>query len=372
MPWDDLEPIELEPVDLEMGDDDSQFERGPRTNRTRAWLAAGIVGIGLAAWAAVALTTKESRPRPSATPATTAPPATFARVDAVTQLTPVLRSGLRHIGSGRFAAVIEDRLYILDTRLAEQHQVALPEGHATIDDQSGPSLSVSTFQETLVSTQPTTTRVLSAHDIALRAVEPAQWWLLRDDRTVRNDRTRETVLEPDGLRVSAVLEQGFVALDLPHSRWVLWSPSSNGTTTKPLAPIGYKLIGSGARSIVFWYGSSLAANEIEIVEPPGTATVTTLVPGIPQFAGFSPDGTRLAVASTLGQVVILDSKTGSELAVTQSIRLPSPSVSFTWTPDGRSLLVVQDHRIEIHRAADGLTTNEIEIPEGLQQLVALP
>ena len=75
-------------------------------------------------------------------------------------LAPVLRAKLQAAGVGHFAAVIDDRLYILDENRARETLVRLPEGHVTLDDQNGQLLLASTFQQTLISTEPIATRTM--------------------------------------------------------------------------------------------------------------------------------------------------------------------------------------------------------------------
>lgn len=139
----------------------------------------------------------------------------------------------------------------------------------------------------------------------------------------------------------------------------------------PIAPIEYRLIGAGERSVVFWHGSSLNFNQVEIVDPSRPTQVTAGVPGIPQFAQFSPDGEHLAIASTLSDIVVLDAHTGLQTGSAEGITSAIPSLPFAWTPDSRYLIVVQDHRIEVRRASGDVVQGSY-IPPGLEQLVALP
>jgi hypothetical protein len=346
MTEDDLEPVDLEPVDLEP-DDGSRVERA--RDRRPAWIWVGLVGAGLAAWGAIALTTRGGHARPAPATPTSAP-----LVDRLAVLTPRLRTGLQALGSDRFAAVIDDRLYVVDEARPEASLVQLPEGHVTIADQSGPSLLASTFEQTLVSTQPISTRTLSPRDVAIRAVAPGRWWLLHDDGTVRLDHRSEFERVPSGLRVVAAVRDGFVALDT-RSAWVLWSHS----TVRPIATLGAQLLTTGPRTIAFKNNCGYSGCALEIVDLARGTFTTVQLSRVPEFAAFSPDGTRLALATTLADVYIIDAKTGAEIARTHSRNAPSPSLPFTWTPDGRALLVVQDHDVEIVHASDGLGTSLI-------------
>jgi hypothetical protein len=356
----DLEPVDLEPVDVEPVGDESRFE-GARDRRP-AWIWVGVFGAGLAAWAVIALTTRDDHTHPASTTPTSEPHA-----DRRAVLTPRLRTVLRGLGSDRFAAVIDDRLYVLDEARPEASLVRLPEGHVTITDQSGSSLLASTFEETIVSTRPIGTRTLSPRDVALRAVAPAQWWLLRNDGTIRRERGGELEGVPPGLRVVAAVRDGFVALDA-RSGWVLWSHS----TVRPIGPLGAQLLTTGPRTIVFKNNCGYNGCALEILDLARGTVTTTQLSRVPEFAAFSPDGTRLALATTLADVYILDAKTGVEVARTRSRDSPTPSLPFTWTPDSRALLVVQDHDVEILYASDRLANRVIAATDGLQQLVTLP
>ena len=368
MAEDDLELADLEPVDLEPGDDASRFER--RRDRRPTWIWIGLAGVGLAAWAAIALTTRGGHARPAPTTPTSQP-----QVDRVAALAPRLRAALQSVGSGRFAAVIDDRLYVFDDETPSATLVALPEGHATIADQSGSNLLVSTFEQTLVSTRPIGTRTLSARDVAIRAVTPGRWWLLHDDGTLRLDHRSEFEREPAGLRVVAAVEDGFVALAAPDFRWVLWSGTNNqqsGTTIRQIAPPGYQLVVAGPRSILFKHNCGYGGCDLTILDLAHGTAGESRSARVPEFAAFSPDGARVALASTLGDVSIVDAKTGETIAQTRGRESASTSRPFTWTPDGYALLVVQDHDIAILRASDGFMTRVIDRTDGVQQIAALP
>jgi len=368
---DDLEPIDLEAVDVEAvdvepGADESRFDRErPRRPRT-VWVV--VVAVGLTAWGAIALTTGATGSRPSSG-ATTTSAAPFAPgVDRVRVMAPRLRTELQDVGVGRFAAVIDDRLYVLDENRSREALVRLPAGHVTIDDQNGQLLSASTFQQTLISTQPIATRTLAARDFAIPALAPTRWWILNSDGTIRSDRGGPRLHIPDGLRVAAAVADGFVALDDAHSRWVVWS----GPNTKRIAPVSDQLLTTGPETIVFKSNCGYNGCSVEILDLARGTTISTVLPRVPNFAALSPDGTRLALSSTQADVFILDTRTGNPVARTQSIASDTPSLPFTWTPDSRSLLIVEDDDIEIRRATDGARTSVIPNTYGLRQLIALP
>ena len=356
---DDLEPIDLEPVDLEPVDE-SRIER--TRDRRPAWIWVGLAGAGLAAWAAIALTTRGSHARPAPVTTTSAP-----HVDRLTVLIPRLRTGLRGLGSDRFAAVIDDRLYVLDLLQPEAALVQLPEGDVTIADQNGPTLLASTFEQSIVSTQPVSSRTLSSRDVAMRAIAPGRWWILHDDGTLRLDHRSEFERVPAGLRLVAAVTDGFVALDT-RSAWVLWSHS----TIRPIATLGAQLLTTGPQTVAFKNNCGYNGCALELLDLARGTVTTVQLSRVPEFATFSPDGTRIALATTLADVYVFDARTGLEIARTRSRNAPSPTLPFTWTPDGRALLVVQDHGVEVLQASDGRQARVIPGTDGLQQLAALP
>jgi hypothetical protein len=369
----DLEPIDLEPVDLEPAEDEARFERtGPRRPRAAWAVWAVVAAVGLATWAVIGLATNATRSHPSSAPTSTAPATptqSFTpQADRVIVVAPRLRAQLQDVGVGRFAAVINDQLYVLDENRSTETRVRLPAGHVTIDDQNGQLLLATTFQQTLVSTQPISTHTLSARDFAIPAWAPTRWWILNSDGTIRTDAGGARLHIPDGLRVAAAIAGGFVALDDVNGRWVLWA----GPNQRRIAPAGEQLLATGPQTIVFRRGCGYNGCSVDILDVAHGTTSTTVLSRIPNFAALSPDGTRLALSSTQSDVFIVSTRSGRVLVRTGSLESGSPSQPFTWTPDSRALLIVQDDGIEIRRAIDGRLTSRIPHTNGLEQLVALP
>ena len=366
MAGDDLEPIDLEsidiePVDLEPGDAEAaataRRASGPRLDPERArrpgWIWVGLAAAGCAVWATVASGTHRPRPHPSTTPTTPTTAANWVTptslpVDRLAALESRLWSTLGDVGSGRFAVVVDGRLYLLDAvpGHAEATPVGLPYGDVRIDEQSGSSFLVSTSQQTLVSTTPVRTVTLSASDTPLKAVAPRQWWLLRDDGSIRDERGGVTRRPPVPLRIVAAVNDGFVALAPPEFRWVLWS----GTTVRPLAPPGYQLLVTGPRVAVFKSGCGYNGCALEFVDLPDRTVTENRLQSVPQFAEMSPDGSRLALATTQGDVMILDTGTGGVIAEAPKASPENAALPISWTPDGRTLLVVGTDDIQIVRA----------------------
>jgi hypothetical protein len=361
---DDLEPIDLEPIDLEPVDLEPEYAPHIRHARERrpAWIWVGLLGAGLAAWAVIALTTGGGNARPAPATPTSAPLA-----DRLTALTARLHTGLRGLGTGRFAAVIDERLYLVDEARPEASLVGLPGSDVAITNQSGASLSVSSFDETIVFTQPISTRTLPAREVAIPAVAPGRWWIFRDDGTIRPDDTNESERVPEGLRVVAAVPEGFLALDR-RSAWVVWS----GATVRPIGRLGAQLLATGPRTVAFKNHCAYNGCELEILDVARGTGTTIPLSKVPEFAAFSPDGSLLAIATTLADVYVIDAKTGAHLAQTQSRYSLSPSLPFTWTADGRALLVVHDREVEVMPVSTDLAPSFIAGTDGLKQLIALP
>jgi hypothetical protein len=361
----DPEPIDLEPVDLEPGGVDTRVDRERGTGRRSGWVWGGIVSVGLAAWAVIALTTGNDHPKRASTPPTTAA-VPLVRIDRVTVASTNLHDGMAKLGVERFAAVIDDHLYVFASTAADPTRVRLRGGDVVIQDQNGSSLLASTFEQTLVSTRPIATRTLSPRDTVIRSAAPAQWWLLRDDGSIRTAQNAALQKVPTGLRVVAAVRGGFVALDR-RLGWVLWS----GTATKSIGAEDQFLV-AGPRALVFMRECGYSGCTIDVRRPTGERVFSFRLAQVPTFAVFSPDGKRLAIGSTQGQVFIVDPAIGALFGPTQSLARPTQTLTFTWTADSRALLIVQENRIEVRRASDGRVAGAIDGTEGVQQLVALP
>jgi hypothetical protein len=371
----DLVPVDLEPVDLrDLGE--TRAERPRRGAPGRIWVA--LAGAAIVVGAVVALTHRGTHARPTAAPAATDQPTTPATrpaptvpvpaVERITRLAPSLRAALRDVGSGHFAVIVDDRLYVIDHSPSSATRIPLPEGHVTIDDQNGASLLVSTFEQTLVSTQPISTRTLSARDFAIKAYAPDDWWLLRDDGTIRADHGPGSGQRvPEGLRPAAAVQDGFVALDT-RSAWVVWSPSGS----RPIAQVGDQLLATRGHDIAFKSSCAYSGCALRLLDVAHGTQISIRLSKIPEFAAFSPDGTRVAVATTTGDAFVVDTTTGAIVTGTRALAASSPSVPFTWTPDGRELLVVQDHDIQVVRASDGVTARVVRATDGVEQIAALP
>jgi hypothetical protein len=375
----DVEPIDLEPVDLEPARDSTGFDRvrGRGAGGRSRWIWAAVGAFVLAAWAVVAVATRDGHTSRKATPSSSA---SDVRLDHLEVAGVAMRAGLARLGVERFASVIDDRLYTFESTNATPTLVPLPEGHVTVTDQNGSSLLAWTFQQTLVSTRPIGVRPFPARVTAIRATTPGRWWLLSNG-TIRPDRGDTVEQVPAGLHVIGAVDRGFIAYD-DHGRWLLWPHTANtantASTPRPtITQISFPLpldqfLVSSARSVVFMGGCAYSGCNIYIYDVDQPRLEQLHLDGVPAFGTYSPDGTRLAISTNQGDIFLLDSANGEIIARTKGVAPASPTLPLSWTADARALLVVQDGRIEIRRATDGAITGAIEDTEGVQQLIALP
>lgn len=370
---DGLEPVELEPFDLEPVDPEPiAVEFDPASARARAhadrrrraaWIAAAVAA--LIAFAAVAAVGNRNRGRARAeSPATSTPPGTDT-VDPV-------RALVLHLGRywpGGEAIVMDGRLYVARARDARP-ELVVPELPAVIEEQSGSSLLISTFPELLVATEPNiASHVLSPRTVAIAAREPDEWWILHDDGTIRDTITGNVLRPPAGLRIAAEVDHGFIALDVPHDRWVVW----RGDPVMPrLVNSRAQLIGAQGSIAVFRSGCTINGCALEIFDLAHRSAIDGYLPGVPDFAAFSPTGSRLALASTLGDVFLVDPADGAVIARTRSRVLPSLSSPIAWSTDGQHLIVVQQDSVEVRNATDGAVADVVTGTAGLEQLAGLP
>jgi hypothetical protein len=382
----DLEPVDLEPVDPEPGRDAARFDRDGGPRRVPRWLWIAVGACGLVVWAAIALTTHhDSSPgttastTPSPTPTSVVP---VVDVDHVAVAGEAMREGLARIGVERFASVIDGRLYTFDSTLGDSTLgdptlgdptlVPVPGSHVTISDQSGSSLLAWTVRETLVTTRPGAIRPLRDRVTAIRAITPGRWWLVNGNGTIQRDPAGRIERVPNGLHVVGAVARGFVAYD-DGGRWLLWP----GTVNAPISLISFpfpvdQFLVAGVRRVVFLGGCGYTGCNVYIYDADQSRLAQIRLNGVPAFGAFSPDGTRLAIATNQGDVYLLDSANGETLARTRSGAPSIPTLPLSWTADGRALIVVQAGRIEIRRAIDGAPTASIEGTDGVEQLVALP
>jgi hypothetical protein len=363
---DDLDPADLEPADLEpltVG----ELRRGARRDGRPGvgWIAAAAAVAAVFAGFAVFGSNHHDRRAASHPPPvpTTSTPQAGDRADPVSRL--VERLG-RYWPDGE-AIVMDGRLYV--SRAEDARPVVVPATRAVIEDHSGSSLLLSTFPETVVTTEPhIASRVLSQRSVALRAVEPDEWWIFTEGGTLRDTATGLVLSSPAGLRVAAAVRDGFVALDDRHGQWVLWT----GGPTHRIIDSRAQLVAAQGSIAVFRSGCTINGCALEIFDFARRSAIDAYVPGVPDFGAFSPTETRLALASTLGDVFLVNPANGAVIARTRSRVLPTLSSPFDWSSDGQHLVVVQQDSVEVRRATDGAATEVLTDTPGLEQLAGLP
>jgi hypothetical protein len=283
-----------------------------------------------------------------------------------------LAAGLHGIGTGRFAAVIDDRLYLVDEHADAPGLIALPEGHPTIDDQRAASVLVTTYAaDVVVATRPVQSSALAVGDAALPPTSGTDWWVLRPDGTLHRQHDATIVRPPPGFRAYGTLDDGFVGLQAPDDHWVYWAPRG----VSYLARSGYEALAGGLHTVAFKHECGDGGCVLSILHVDTGEANDFRLAQVPEFATFSPDGSRLAFSSTLGRVYVIDVLTGDVLVDTEArgpVNDLPPARTFAWTPDGAFLLIVSDPGVEVRRASDGGLVRQVGIGGGLEQVVALP
>ncbi len=360
----DLEPVELEPIDVDEDECGPPVPRAPLRIRP-AWILAGIAL--LAAWITIAVATRDDQRRvatPAITPTTAATavppttPATTAQKSAVRLILP-----LQFVGGGRFAAVIDNQLFVLDGHGGTARRVNLPAGLIEIQGHSGGSLLVRTNNSyVIVETAADLVEHLPADSTVVPA-DDGSWAIVHDDLLQDGLHAKHI---PSGLRILAGVDGGYLADDL-HD-YVVWSDAG----INPVA--GRQLLLAIAPRMIALRGECPSFRcAVDVLNLEARTTRHTQLSTVPTGAEFSPSDSKLAVVSTLGEVTVIDWLTGREVLQTTSRESPDTALPFSWTPDGDALLVVQDGGIDVYRADTGALTRAIYggLP-GLQQIVALP
>jgi hypothetical protein len=353
---DEVEPIELEPLAV---DSPTTPPPGNPFRISRIWIV--VLAVGVACWIGIAAFTRKDRstsaPAPLPIPATTATPSPPAALGNA------FWNGLDHIGSGRFAAIVDNKLIVYDHGA---RNYGLPAGSLSIEAQSGDALAVrvnGVLQ--LVQLDLGLVQELG-YDRYPLAAEPDHWWVVRNDGAIQKDGAGAATRVPAGLHVLAPMNGGWLADDSTRNEYVVWS----GASTTPLAPVASRqLLAATADSAAFRSNCSALGCDLEIWTRRGEV-VSHRFPDT-AFAGgaFAPDGVHLAVETTDNQIWILD----RAAHVLTSIRdaLPySSAFTFTWSATSDALLIVTSPGLVVVPTT-GAATRNIATSD-LQQIVALP
>jgi hypothetical protein len=334
----------------------------------RPWiLAAGAAGIvlTLALWIAFA---SSHQPRHADRPA--------PRPGPTTSTVPSFGADPFGAAEGRFAAVVDGRLWLVDARTREARGVA-GVAQARIVAVSGPSLLVEDPRHPrrryLIDGR-TGASVRAAAGTWLPRLGGG-WWIARHSE-VTSGGTR-IVIPLDGWPLAQV-NGGFVIAPTGGGALLLWDPRSG--STRVLAGLPYtRFLGGDANRIALAAPRCPTTTSprcaIELVDVAHRRVRVIPVPFPDQFvrsAVFSTDGRRVAIWGTKG-VSLLESADGTVLVTLRAARLAS--LPLTFTSDARALLVLEDpepyRQVVVLRAADGRFVRTWVSQQQLEQLVAL-
>src|SRR5262245_7125463 len=154
------EPVDLEPIDV--------TPRAPlpppRPIPRRVWIAVGLATVVI--WGAIAFATRnashDTTPR--------------APIDALSE-------GIVDLGRGRFAAVVDNQLYVIERDRPGLHAtVPLPAGPITVTGQSGDSLAVQTSNGNAIAfTTPIHSELVPVDRPVIADTVPGRWWTQHKD-----------------------------------------------------------------------------------------------------------------------------------------------------------------------------------------------
>jgi hypothetical protein len=356
---DDLEPVELEPLDVEAR---PRPPRAPLRIRPR-WVA--VAAALVAMWIVIAVATRGDGNNAAAplTPATATP--NRVRISGALDLL----AGLQGVGSGHFAVVINDELRLIDPNAGSDQRVDLRPGPLSIESQNGSSLVVRQNNRLLlVGTNPISVEPLPRDDqLPIATLEPDHWWMLspEHDGIVQRDGDGPVQQVPAGLRLLAAVDGGFLAST--RDSYVLW----DGWHVRTL-PFHGSFLDATSRLVAVAKDCPGPSCLVDIADLPSGATVR--LPGENAERGtLSPDGSRLAGTSALSfYVTMLDTTTGLPRMTLPRRATAATVAPFTWTPSGDALLVLTNTDLAVVRASDGVTERTIDDGGAVQQIVALP
>jgi hypothetical protein len=375
---DDLEPVDLEPIDLEPIDLDAEFD-GPDEARRRTsarFRFASIVLVVLVAVAVVGIGMTDTD-QPDATPTTlTLPTDTPTRRSfGVRPLAPdrapehtvgVLFDALHDVGTGRFAAVVNDRFYVLDARARTARHLASLGLYASVEARSGNSLLVRTRTGSLLlGTDRDVVTDLREYRMALPARVRDRWWLVDHFGELRDSAFGRVRPIPDGIRLIGEFANGFLVLG--DDGYAVW----DGTTAarRPLAIEGAVLAADDV-AVVTRFGCSTTSCAVDIFNDDSGSRRQFPVSNIPNAAAFSASRSYLALVSTRSEVTIVDMQ-GAPVWFNAGGRAGTvPPPPFSWTTNTDELLVVEQNALVIWRGPDAPPRTVVGVP-GLEQIVAL-
>jgi hypothetical protein len=337
------EPVDLEPIDVEAPAPLS----APRPISRRVWITVAVVA--LVAWGAIAFATRDlTHDTPPRTP-----------ID-------VLSAGIIDIGTGRFAAVVDNKLSVIEPDRPGLHTtVPLATGPIAVTGQSGDSLAVQTSDGNAIAfTAPIHSELVPLDRPVIADVVPDRWWTQHKDNILsRFDNPPVLFPWPAGRAVAAT-PKGFVVESYDESLWLV-----SDTDRRQLQ-----------------YGTFLAANDglIAVRSPCSMGSCDVIVRDLrtgrawvlPMFetivgAAIERTGEHIALETATGETLLVDITDHRTIARLPSQVVQPPAAPFAWLPNGETLLVAQPGRVAVVRALDGEVERTIPVP-GVQQIFALP
>jgi hypothetical protein len=373
---DDSDLEVLEPIDeIDSSNPTDPIDRTPRSGlpRRRVWLLlAGAAGVAAIAAVFVSLGSHEARRRTTASSeAATPAPVTSTSV-------PSFGPDPFGVANGRFAVVVDGRLWIVDAGSRAVRGVT-GLGRVQILAVSGSSVLVGSEVP-----EGSGARYIvdGRKGAAVRAVDGTLiprlgggWWIA--DSHGLTSGTHRVVPPPDGI-VLAQVNGGFVVAPASGAAPILWDPRSG--STRALGPAPHtRMLGGDANRIALadphCAGLARPRCSIAIVDVASGRSRSVPVPFADQFvrsAVFSADGSRMAIWGTRG-VSLIDTSSGAVEKTLTAARLATTPLTFT--ADSSALLVLEApqpyRQVVVLRADTGRFERTWVSEQQLEQIVAL-
>jgi hypothetical protein len=272
---------------------------------------------------------------------------------------------LRGVGSGHFAVVVNSELHVVDANAGSDVRLDLRVGPLWIESQNGSSLVVRKNRTlSLISTHPVSVEQLTVDLAPIATLDAGHWWIQRPEHNgiIQRDGDGPAQQVPAGVRLVAAVDGGFLALaGDAYALWDQWDLQS--------LPFRGAFLDATPRVIALSNGCPGPRCTIDI-DDLQRGTIARLTTDSAGPGAFSPDGSRLAVASVpASYVTIFDTEWGHSTRLAR--RDTSPTVApFAWVSNGE-LLVLTPTGVAVVDA-DGVPRRTIDDDGMVQQIVALP